>query len=59
MPQGDATVLEGQGFSMHMQLLDEAIQENNVPVEAWGLHSVLLQAAEDDMAWPHTWPLGL
>ena len=59
MPQGDATVLEGQGFSMHMQLLDEALQENNVPVNAWGLHSVLLQAAEGDVAWPHTLPLSL
>jgi hypothetical protein len=60
MPQGDNVILEGQGFSMHMQLLDEPIQENNVPVDAWGLHSVVLQAADAGaMAWPHTWPLGL
>ena len=59
--QDDRATWQGQGFMLQLQLLDEPLHDNGIGFDAWGLHSVTLmaQARENGVAWPHDWPLGL
>lgn len=59
--KAECATWHGQGFVLHLQLLDEPLQDYGIGFDAWGVHSITLyaQAQENSIAWPHDWPLGL